>query len=588
MKSDHQRRLAALFAAFCCALVLVWGTTAEPAHAVVPLIAPAAAPIVAPIAGGAIAATAAGVAVTAKVIADGFPDLSWTADVDDWAMTAWGVGDHALRYLFDSPEGPSYVGHSTTTTYGGGCWSKVAGATKTCTTTTQEVPQDGIVWTSSGLTLSSTVIASGAQMTNSEVKLRQTWSGGVFPSPSTTPWWKVRLFCNGGVESVYDFGSAAYATGATSGSIDVTFPASTCSSSAGIWDLKMFVNGNSSSTHTYTFLTEPDVPEEVPAPDHKLKTTKVCAGTDGSEATVTGLSALYKQADGSPAVPNPACPTGKTATTMTVEETDDAGSPQRVLTTWNAPDLDDPALAEYSDCLPGGSAYPCTVRLLKVTPQGQVDCTSGQVDCTDFDPATSLDTEYQCRWGEYVTPLSECTGVKTRLDASPTTPPATDEPFPSPPGSDEDVLECIGNVTWNPLSWVYQPVKCVLSWAFVPTDDPMTELQTAYDGSVIQALLVPVDTLIEAFGNLSDSLDDGVHDCTGPTAQVPLGGTGNDFTFQPLNSCSGPAQTAANAVRTILTAVIFIGGAVAIANIVLGSFGVKIFPKREGATDLDH
>jgi len=81
-------------------------------------------------------------------------------------------------------------------------------------------------------------------------------------------------------------------------------------------------------------------------------------------------------------------------------------------------------------------------------------------------------------------------------EPNPTTPPNPNptvptNPEPQPPGpnpevapeipesTDPDSKNCYGDaVSWNPVQWVYIPVKCALKWAFVPKTSLSTRVST--------------------------------------------------------------------------------------------------------------
>lgn len=511
--------------ALVVSLVVVQSTDQRPASALVP---PPAAPVIAPVAAG-VAAGVGTVAVAADALGlcggAGF-DCSARA-----AEMAWDIASAPLR-LFSwgrAAESSSFVGSSTSSTYGGGSWTKVAGASKTAGL----FPNDGIITTYNGVTLTSTILFTGPKQSVNDVQVKQAWSGGYIPNPSgATNWYRVSLSCWNGQIHSWQWGHEAYATGATSGEIAYTFDAA-CSIDGGLSSIRFYV-GNNAVTDFNRY--EPGTlagsyPSYAPAPDHKWRTSKVCAiPGGGSPVTVTAYSRTFKEADSNlPNFPNPQCPAGKQATEFTVYEGDETGAGGVAVFTWTAPDLSDPALVEYSDCLPGGSAYPCVVKLLKVTPQGNLDCGLVTVDCRQFDPSTSTTDQWQCTWGTHVVPLSQCAGARTveevqqtgqevgtgvQVDTGTSTPtqPGTStgsgpqDLEPAPAGSDSDVLECIGGVTWNPMTWVFQPVKCAFKWAFMPDDLDWSDYSIDCSSKFPCNL---VESAVDAAGALSVAWDGG-------------------------------------------------------------------------------
>ena len=53
----------------------------------------------------------------------------------------------------------------------------------------------------------------------------------------------------------------------------------------------------------------------------------------------------------------------------------------------------------------------------------------------------------------------------------PTNPNPNPTPVPTTPNSSDSACWPSGSAAFNPLEWVLQPVKCALSWAFVPKRD---------------------------------------------------------------------------------------------------------------------
>lgn len=240
---------------------------------------------------------------------------------------------------------------------------------------------------------------------------------------------------------------------------------------------------------------------------------------------------------------------------------------------------------DYADCFDAAGAYTgaCVVR---VWVNGQ-PCHVGVSICASWQTAdTDLDATVECRWGSYKVAIKNCdaladqyradagtktvtststlpggsTGTGTGTGTDPEsgtggeslpasgTNPSTD---PSPDGK-----SCLGSGwSWNPLHWVYVPVKCALVWAFEP--DP-----EAVAGSVSGVADSWNDTApakwMGALGGLvlPQGSDLG---CEGPNVHVPLL-EGKSVDFHPLDACEDPVKTAAAVCKGILTAVVVVGG----------------------------
>lgn len=126
--------------------------------------------------------------------------------------------------------------------------------------------------------------------------------------------------------------------------------------------------------------------------------------------------------------------------------------------------------------------------------------TSAAQDCVDQWPdANDNKNDWQCWYGGYRIALSTClgmypapyfgTGITTVTSPSPSPSPSVstspsapvlpttgtnpESPPQGDPAGDPQGSGCWGSGwSWNPVSWVYVPVKCALKWAFIPTTAP--------------------------------------------------------------------------------------------------------------------
>lgn len=161
-------------------------------------------------------------------------------------------------------------------------------------------------------------------------------------------------------------------------------------------------------------------------------------------------------------------------------------------------------------------------------------------------------------------------------------PPSVPPPVVNPPGGPKDVEDgtknCIaGMASWNPVDWVYTPVKCALTWAFVPKNGTGGDLfndfvQKFTDGGIGPWLAVPP--------MLFEDLPQG-GGCQGPPLTMPetLGGK----TYYPLNACSDPMAKYANMSRSLITVVVVFYGMFSVINSLTTSLtGYRMF-ERESA-----
>jgi hypothetical protein len=561
-----RRLLLAPVGAALCALVLVWGATSEPAYAQAQTVIEQA-PVVIPVAAGA-ATAGTGVVVTSAGGACATGVLCPLVLTLVGGAALYYGGNKLLDWAFGvdhEPEEPTTITPSTTSTAGGGCWRLVADVTQA--TAPCAIGQDGVTVTASGKSFTALVVQAVANgSTDGQIKGRFSWAGG----PINAGWVEFTRSCTTGLGAQT---ISMPAQAASAGAYDFQFDGPFCSGNGGVKEVtfKHYAGSFGCCGTVGTYVMPTGTPTYLqPAPDHKLRAEKVCAVPGGgTPTTVTAYSTTFKEADSTlPGMPNPLCPAGTRPSSYTVHEGDETGAGVNPILTWTAPDYD--TLVQYSDCLPGGSAAPCTVRLLKVTPNGTIDCARGQVDCTSFDPDTSLETDYQCRWATHVVPLSQCVGVPPSL---PDAPPGGDDPFPAPPDADDDVLECIGNVTWNPLSWVFQPVKCVLVWAFVPDDmgGYYDQIEEAAGSTMIAKGATAISNVYQAGSGLIAAAD--TTNCAGPELGLPLIPGQGDFELRPLDACGGTMATIASTTKTVLSVGVVLGGGFALVSLLLAVWG---------------
>jgi hypothetical protein len=121
--------------------------------------------------------------------------------------------------------------------------------------------------------------------------------------------------------------------------------------------------------------------------------------------------------------------------------------------------------------------------------------------------------------------------------------------------------------SFNPINWVYVPVKCAFKWAFVPrpsqVSDNVTEARTAWSGTLPGAWVGALGGLV--FTN------PGSYGCDGPHVQV-------DFYRQsvdtyPLKACDGAVASAASVCKLFLTATIIVFGAMGCIKALGSGFG---------------
>lgn len=225
-------------------------------------------------------------------------------------------------------------------------------------------------------------------------------------------------------------------------------------------------------------------------------------------------------------LPGPSCSAeypGSIPWTGDVTKTTGGGAPETVGSFDTDPDL----FEAWRDCF-GPTGVICKTE---VYVDGQ-RCVIGRDVCIIWPRINRGEPErVECRFGahsigtEYCNPLKQAYGTGTKFDTQtdveiitnpdwdpevkpdPTTPPdpnPTTNPTPTPPPTPQpptpvpnpdpptEVVpettekNCVVDaVSWNPLQWVYVPVKCAIKWAFIPkTSIPVrtTRIKTTFDG----------------------------------------------------------------------------------------------------------
>lgn len=315
--------------------------------------------------------------------------------------------------------------------------------------------------------------------------------------------------------------------------------------------------------------------EWFPAPLHRWRTITTCKNkTTGSTTTTTNTSSQFSESDPT-AMPIqvPQCQSGTVGTKLEIWEGDATGLNGTKVYQWDAPadvSVVNPT-SPYKSCYPGGTDAPCTLTVYKVTTEGQLQQCSGTVGCTDYNPTTSTTAQYRCFWGTHSMPLSDCapmqqwtqqTGTETTTDPTtapsggsiPTTGTNPTVPDTQPAQGEQSCIQAAWS--WNPVDWVYVPVKCALKWAFVPSSSAMTALSTRLKTAFSESA---PGKWVGAIGGISSALNGtDTGDCLGPHIawdKLPGGG------FYPFKACDGIMATIASITHLLATVTVsFFGG----------------------------
>ena len=271
----------------------------------------------------------------------------------------------------------------------------------------------------------------------------------------------------------------------------------------------------------------------------------------GQVITVTGT----QDNTGSQNAQMPACPAGYTRIgfdTYAGVIGDTGGSTQMGHTDlpWNPQNN-----ATYPECIDfAGNPKGCDLQVWV----DNVKCQINAIGCWDWQTwGPAHPGRAQCKWGPYVMPLSDCdpiaelyrTGTVANNDGgghwyssdpsgnpSPYTGPnarpnPSEAPLPNPTnppgtnpggdpnnngGADPDGTEnCwAAAISWNPVDWVFVPIKCALTWAFVPEPSYMADTMDSVGGSFSTT---GVGQWFGAFGSIiSSTSGGGAGSCAGP------------------------------------------------------------------------
>ena len=307
-----------------------------------------------------------------------------------------------------------------------------------------------------------------------------------------------------------------------------------------------------------------------------------CIGVDGATATVTQEIAASLASEGRIEVPALTCPDGMVPSSAGADWLPAAGSqPGTTL----IPDTQTPEWVrdmptEYPECIGGG----CTMELYQLQPGPTTYCGPLAISCADWyrTPLPQRETQYECRFGPYVIATDRCSVYRVPGTLLPNTRIQPDgssayDPWPPLPGpgtspggeTGTEPRECwpSGWSAFNPVQWVYMPVKCALQDAFVPKRSPATigRIRTAMESTT------PVVWAGEITG-MFDSVP-AVGGCRGPLLDIDAFGL--KYSAYPFSACEPPMSTAASWTHTIATVLVVVFGTLACIRALGSGIGWK-------------
>lgn len=254
------------------------------------------------------------------------------------------------------------------------------------------------------------------------------------------------------------------------------------------------------------------------------------------------------------------------------------GTPEVVVT---VPTFDPAATTAYPGCTSAvDTNHPCLLDLRK----NGVSCVDGGAACQGW---TTYESQMACYWGSYSVPIKWCEDQwRTSFDGLTVSDPSASASitpggagFPGTGTSgDPDVSvpvsvsahNCMAAIwSWNPVDWVFTPIKCALVWAFVPDTATLQSLMTGIkgniDGSGVGPWLTTLGTLFAGLGGSSGG-------CSGPSVEFPLTHT----TLHPFAACSTPMSTVAGISYAFTSVAVVVLGGLQLARAVGAGFGFNL------------
>lgn len=158
--------------------------------------------------------------------------------------------------------------------------------------------------------------------------------------------------------------------------------------------------------------------------------------------------------------------------------------------------------------------------------------------------STDPHQEVKCVWagGSKVTELEigQCVALRYAFDdgTGSVTDPDTGEKVDVGPKYDDtpDFAQCVKeDVSWNPVSWVFTPVKCALNWAFKPSEQ---QIRTVNAKMRQQTSTTFVDAIINAFKAQFTGRPDN-ESCLGPEFHLAWHGWTIIPSSHPASVCQG-------------------------------------------------
>lgn len=251
-----------------------------------------------------------------------------------------------------------------------------------------------------------------------------------------------------------------------------------------------------------------DLTKKVGTPD---PVTTTVDGSDGNQYTATNNDTDRGT------IPSPVLPAGVSPVSVTVTAKKSDGTTQTIIPKTNVTDPKTPEVTGTLDLIDTatgnscyGEGYACADWPTQVKKATNHEVNTDNKETTK----TVSDMPYKCVWAgddgsTKELPIGECTVLRKQWQPTHTkdgttavdpTDPDTkiDDPIDAPQPSDRpSYTDCVKeDISWNPVTWVFTPVKCALDWAFVPS-----KTNTKTQGVLVRQKVSTtyIDSLIDAF-----------------------------------------------------------------------------------------
>lgn len=291
------------------------------------------------------------------------------------------------------------------------------------------------------------------------------------------------------------------------------------------------------------------------------------------------------------------CPAGSVLVGLTVTWVTTDG--EQILYDYTAPEWVYDIPVEYPGCV-GGE---CTIQLWRIFSDGAPAewCGVAGVGCQSWWADANKAQNYECRYGPYAVDLGLCAIYRKPGSVSTNAPVIYDpsgrpigigqpvistdpddfkifdpkpgpepEPIPDPePEPLPQTGQCFpsGWGVFNPVEWVYRPVVCAISWAWLPPSPPtLDDTSAAFDGSIIGGLVDELDDLRDVEWPSGSS-------CTALYEGAPSVLQGESLT---VTTCGPIASDIAAIVRPLLSGLFWLGGALLALQVVLRAFDIDL------------